>query len=414
MMRFVVKWILRTSRGMTANNGRGMTALKMIVVISCCILLFNTPSLAAETLTLDLQEASLVETIRFIAKFLKINVIISPSVHGTTNLHLQNAQPSQAIDILLMSHGLAKSELGNTWYIANEEELMKRKRNQIKWNELSEDALPLMTQTWQIYFSKADEIARLFINKQASILSKRGQIHVDVRTNIICIRDNAERIKQANQLIHRLDVPVKQILIEARLASVDNDVERELGMDFTTIGRGVMIAKLAHGGLDIRLAALEEAGHAELISSPSLFTANQQQASIEAGEEVPYQEVSESGGTAMVFKKAVLGLQVTPQVLPGGFVLLQLKINQDRPSDRMVLGVPTIRTRQIVSNVLIKNGQTVVLGGIYETNRENAEQGIPFISRAPLIGVLFKRTRFKKNKRELLIFVTPKILKQTV
>jgi type IV pilus assembly protein PilQ len=226
-------------------------------------------------------------------------------------------------------------------------------------------------------------------------------------------------------------VPVQQILIEARLASVDDDYERELGVHFDLNQGGaeanvglqtklpkeqaksysLAIAKLADGSLlDVKLTALENAGHAELISSPSLFTANQQTASIEAGEEIPYQQMSDSGGTAVVFKKAVVGLSVTPQILPGNKVLLQLKINQDRPSNKMVLGMPTISTHQMTTSVLVKNGQTIVLGGIYEANKEKGEQGVPLINRVPLLAWLFKQQNIKENKRELLIFVTPKIM----
>ena len=225
-------------------------------------------------------------------------------------------------------------------------------------------------------------------------------------------------------MLRQLDAPAQQITIEARLASVDNDFERELGLDFSvrstsqpdaqTAGRySIAVAALPDGSvLDVKLAALENAGHAEIISSPSLFTSNHQSASIEAGEEVPYQEVSESGGTAVVFKKAVLGLKVTPQILPGNHVLLQLQINQDRPSSKMVLGMPVIRTRQINTSVLVKDGKTIVLGGIYETNHEEGQRRLPFLSQVPVLGWFFKEQNTLDTKRELLIFVTPRIMTQ--
>ncbi|HSW71329.1 MAG TPA: type IV pilus secretin PilQ, partial [Gammaproteobacteria bacterium] len=162
--------------------------------------------------------------------------------------------------------------------------------------------------------------------------------------------------------------------------------------------------------LDVKLAALENAGHGELISSPSLFTANQQLASIEAGEEIPYQEASSSGATTVVFKKAVLSLKVRPQLLPGKKILLQLHINQDRPNTRLVLGVPTISTRQLLTNVLIPNGQTVVLGGIYEINKEKSKETFPFLAKLPLVGSFFQLNKQRHNKRELLIFVTPRVI----
>ena len=181
--------------------------------------------------------------------------------------------------------------------------------------------------------------------------------------------------------------------------------------DFQMIEEGVSLIKLANGkSLAVELAALEKSGHGELISSPSLLTLNQQTASIESGEEIPYQETSGSGATSVTFKKAVLSLKVTPQVMPGNQVMLQLQVNQDKPNKRMVLGVPSISTRQMNTNILVKNGETVVLGGIYESNHEREEQEIPFLGKIPLVGWLFQQQNILNNKRELLIFVTPRVI----
>ena len=269
---------------------------------------------------------------------------------------------------------------GNILLIAPQEELIKHKQDELKWQEIKDEAAPLLIKIWQIKYARAEDVAHLLQDEHSSLLSKRGHVRVDTRTNRICIQDVGYRVEEIRQLINGLDKPVQQISIEARLASVDNDFERELGIQFSVNPENtgskdaqssiqsknrysLAITKLADSSLlDVKLSALEKAGHAHLISSPSLFTANQQPASIEAGEEVPYQEVSESGGTAVVFKKAVLGLKVTPQVLPGNKVLLQLQINQDRPINKMVLGMPAISTRQIMTSILAGNGQTVVLG----------------------------------------------------
>lgn len=394
---------------------------------------FFTAAHAAQPISLDIDNANLADTIHHLARFLHLNIIISPAVAGYATLHLHHASPEHALDLLLASHGLAKWRIGNIWFIGPQEELIKRRQEEAKWHDICEEADPLITHVWQLKYAKAEDIARLLHDEHASLFSKRGNVHVDIRTNSICIRDIRDRMIDMQRLILSLDVPVQQVLIEARLASVDSDCERELGVIFgikekhtgeenypylsrnREVGSySIAIAKLADSSLlDVKLSALEDAGHAELISSPSLFTANQQPAAIEAGEEVPYQEVSEGGGTAVTFKKAVLGLRVIPQVLPGNKVLLQLQINQDRPSNRLVLGVPTISTRQITTNVLVRTGQTIVLGGIYECNNENGEQRIPFISQVPLIGLLFKQQKTRMNKRELLIFVTPKIMTET-
>ena len=369
------------------------------------------------------------------AKFIDQNVVLSTTINGRVTLHLHHANPQHAFDMLLTSQGLAKWQIGNIWFVAPRGELIKRKEEELKWQAVSDEALPLVTTIWRIKYGKAEEMARLLQDEHAAIVSKRGRVRVDARTNVVCVQDTEEHIQTVRQLIHELDVPVKQITIEARLASVDNDFERELGVNFSvrakttndnneeslpkTIAQqlghySLAVATLADGALlDIKLAALEKAGHAELISSPSLFTSDQQPASIEAGEEVPYQEASKSGGTVVTFKKAVLGLKVTPHVLPGNNVLLQLQINQDRPSAEQVLGMPMIRTRQITTNVLVKSGKTIVLGGIYESNREEGQRRLPFISQVPVLGWLFKEKNTLINKRELLIFVTPRVITQT-
>lgn len=384
-------------------------------------MLFSSVSAKEQAFSVSLQDTNLPDAIRYIAKLLDINVIISRAVQGKAVLNLNHVDPHDALNMLLTSHGLAKSRSGNIWLIAPQDELVALKEKEIKWLELDENAAPLASDIGQMKYAKAEDVARIISDERASFLSKRGRIRVDVRTNTICIQDVLPRLTAIRRLIHRLDVPVQQISIAAKLVSIDSDCEQELGVKFsvkpvidTSDQNGsysLAVAKLADGSLlDIKLLALENQGRAELISSPSLFAANQQAASIEAGEEVPYQEVSESGGTAVVFKKAVLGLKVVPQILPQKNILLQLHINQDRPSNKMVQGMPTISTRQIKTSVLVKSGQTIVLGGIYEMNTESGESGIPLLSRIPGLGVLFKQQHNRNNKRELLIFVTPNII----
>lgn len=372
------------------------------------------------TISLDLQNNNLSDTVRLLAKFSEVNVIVSQAVEGNVTLHLQHAKPADVFEMLLDSYGLEKLQRGNVWYIASRDELIKRKQQQVKWQNLSYQAANLTTETWQIRYGKADDIARMLQDGKNTFLSVRGQVRVDARSNIICVQDVPERMLAIKKLIAKLDKPIQQVQIEARLASVESDYERELGVDFSVQAHGatvtpgrysIAVAHLPDGSqLDVKLAALENDGHADLISRPSLYTANQQAAVIEAGEEVPYQEVSESGGTAVAFKKAVLALKVTPQVLPGGYVLLQLRINQDRPSNRLILGMPTITTRQILTNVLVKSGQTAVLGGIYENQDEKAMRRIPLLGDVPVIGELFTVRAVRQAKRELLIFVTPKIM----
>lgn len=394
---------------------------KLISNIVCLVLLFvHSIAIATQNnISFDLQNVNIQDALHIFAKFSKKNIIISPEVTGTTTLHLQNMNQEEIFDLLLAARDLAKQKMGNAWYIAPKLEVEQRQQENLKLQIAFDETEPLVAKVLQIHFAKAEEITRLLQDGNNSLLSKRGHIRADLRTNRICIQDTPQHIENTENVIKRLDVPVQQVLIEARLASIDNDYERELGINFAVNKEplphhySLAVAHLAGGSqLDIQLAALENAGHGDLISSPSLFTANQQTASIESGEEIPYQEVSPSGGTAVSFKKAVLSLKVTPQIMPDNKVLLQLEVTQDRPSNRIIQGVPAITTRQIMTNVLVNNCQTIVLGGVYEANNELDEQRIPFLGKIPLVGWLFKQQNVTSNKRELLIFVTPKIIPQ--
>jgi type IV pilus assembly protein PilQ len=400
----------------------------------CAFVIFITLAANAVTpdknLNVDFENTSLTDVLTILGKFMQLNFIVSPAVTGTVSLHLHDAEPEETFKMLLAAQGLIKTRFGNIWLISSSSEMLKRQEDDLKLKNAADAAGALITRTWQIQYAKADDIAHILQDGTASLLSKRGHVRVDLRTNMICIQDLAANLEQVDKLIKKLDVSIKQVLIEARLASVDNDYERELGINFSVHAAAVnagqaagtdaaaitrhfslAVATLADGSLlDIALAAMENQGRGELISHPSLLTATQQTAIIESGEEIPYQEVSLSGGTGVAFKKAVLSLKVTPQIMPGNKVLLQLNVNQDRPSNRIVLGVPAITTRQITTNVLVRNGQTLVLGGIYELNKELDEQRIPFLGKIPFVGILFRQENIKENKRELLIFVTPKII----
>lgn len=373
----------------------------------------------------DFEQVDLRTALRVLAKWTGRTVVLSPAIAGSVSLHLQKVPFEEVFAFLLQSQGLEAWQVGHLWYIAPRAVVLKQKQEEAHWRAVLEETAPLQTQFWQLRYAKAEDLARWLRGGPASLLSKRGRAEVDSRSNILGVHDTAARLAAVQTLVERLDVPLRQVLIETRLASIDSDFERELGVRFSVVeskaaagtsqglsGRfSLALARLADNSLlDVKLAALENTGHGELISSPSLFTANQQMASIEAGEEIPYQETSGSGATAVVFKKAVLSLKVTPQVLPGKKVLLHLQINQDRPNARLVLGVPAISTRQLNTSVLVPSGQTVVLGGIYEMNTEASQEVLPFFSRLPLLGWFFKVNNQRKNKRELMIFVTPSIL----
>lgn len=400
---------------------------KLLWVIIILISPILNATRSQQSICIDLQNVKTQDALHLLAKLSRQNVVISPKINGTISLHLKDIAKKEAFGLILNSQDLIKRALGDTWFIMPRAEFLEQQQEELKLKNVLDETTPLGTRIWQIHYAKANEVAHFLQENTNSLLSKRGHVRIDSRTNIVCVQDMQKNLTAVQHVIEHLDIPVQQVLIEARLASVDNNCEREFGLNFAiksladhtdSQDSGVKanhyslaIAKLANGSLlDIQLAALENEGHGELISSPSLFTANQQTASIESGEEIPYQEVSQSGSTSVAFKKAVLSLKVTPQIMPGNAVLLQLQVNQDRPSNRMVLGVPAISTRQISTNVLVQNGQTIVLGGIYESNQDHGEQRVPFLGKIPLVGWLFKQQNVAENKRELLIFVTPKII----
>lgn len=386
-------------------------------------------------MTIHLRNANLTESIRMVASMLDMKVIISPAVTGHVTLSMSNASPGEILSALLYAYGLARLPIGQVWLIAPRTDLLKRVQNEYKLNELENDSEPLSMRIWQVRYASARDIGHILQDEHSSLLSKRGRIWIDSRTNQICALEGESRLRSIQVMIKRFDVPIHQVTIKARLVSIDSDYERELGVNFSmhtqqkTVRehdteedalkveeiRALASVSALHGSnLDIKLSALERAGHAELISSPSLFTSDQQEAWIEAGEEVPYQESSDGGGTATVFKKAVLRLKVTPRILPGNKILLHLEINQDRPGSRQVQGVPMINTRKMMTQVLAADKETIVLGGIFEETRDQDYSGVPFFHKIPFLGEIFK-TRYRHNsKRELLIFVTPIIMSGTV
>ncbi len=297
----------------------------------------------------------------------------------------------------------------------------------------SKNALHLQTIT--LHYADADKMENLLSSKSRDLLSKRGRMAADPRTNTLWVVDFPQNIKRIEKLIKHLDVAVQQVAIKARIVDVDDNYVSALGIEFKTsqvanteiLEDGlslnfpfkipaanklvIPITKSSNGAwLDLELSALVRDGHAQVVSKPELMTSNRQQAVIEAGEEVPYQEKTVSGATSVAFKKAVLRLQVRPIILPHRRILLHLTVNQDKLSALSINGVPAIQTQKLATQVLVRDRQTVVLGGIYEQIASHQSDGIPLLSRLPLFGWLFRHRQRKRERRELLIFVTPRII----
>lgn len=360
------------------------------------------PALSQQTRPpLEFSRLPLADALRTLGKAGQQNVIVSHGINGSISLSLQDAPPATVLDTLIRQFHLNTAISGNLLFVS-----------------------PPRRETcvFHIQYASAEETAGWLHTPGNGLLSRQGSVHVDTRTSQIVVTDFPENLQKIEQLLHYLDTPVQQVLIETRIASIDRHFERELGVDFSVspvsehndVPQGpfsLAMARLAGDTrLDIRLAALEQAGHAEFVSSPRLFTANHQAASIETGEEIPYQEISRSGATGIAFRKAVLSLDVVPHIMPGQRIWLQLRIHQDKPASRIVMGVPAISTRQIRSGVMVRHGETVVLGGIFETTQGDSHAGLPFLNRIPLVKHLFQQQVFHKNQREMLVFVTPRII----
>lgn len=293
---------------------------------------------------------------------------------------------------------------------------------------------PLHSRWFPLYFAKAKNVADFIAKKSSGILSSQGKINFDIRSNQIWLKDDAKHVKQIDALIHHLDAPSAQFLIKAKIINLDRQYQKSLGLIFHTddVAQNspsslsmnepdanandgdftITVAKLAENHLlNLQLSALEQEGHAKLISNPELTTLENQPAIIESGAEVPYQHATSSGATSVSFKKAVLRLQVTPQHMPNNHILLHIALNQDKVSDLTINGEPAIQTQQITTQVVVKNNQTIVLGGIFETSREKQQQDIPIVDHIPILGILFQHHENITKQQELLIFITPIMMK---
>lgn len=408
-------------------------------------------------ISLNFQNISIRAVLQLLADFTGLNIVVSDKVQGNITLRLNNIPWDQALDIILTTQGLAKRQTGNVILVDYKATFDKMEAEELKNQNIIQKLEPVRSELIQINYAKATDLAILIKDKQNSLLSDKGKVSVDTRTNTIWIQDSGTKIDEVRDLIKQLDVPVKQVLIEARIVEVTKDFAQDLGIRWgvskpphlsgTLAGAnqmaqgvapanvvpftdrlnldlvaapvtgavpasvGIALAQLGDNILlDLELSALESEGLAELISSPRLITANQQPALIDSGQEIPYQEATSSGATAVAFKKAVLSLKVTPQITPDSKILMELKINQDTASPQLFNGVPSILTKEIQTNVLVSNGQTIVLGGIYQQDKSKKITRVPFFGQLPVVGNLFKNTQISLKNDELLIFITPKII----
>jgi type IV pilus assembly protein PilQ len=431
-----------------------------------------------QRLTLNFQDIEVRAVLQLLAETSGLNVVVSDSVAGNVTLRLDSVPWDQAMDIILTTKGLAMRQVGNVVLVAPATEIAARERQELEAKKDIQELAPLRSEFLQVNYAKASDLANLLKGAgtgAGSLLSERGSVSIDERTNTLLIYDTGERIADVRRLVAALDIPVRQVLIESRIVVANDDFSRDLGVRLgatwvgdrgraglvtvtgggpgadTIVGSG--LANLENTGspfpvttpiladrynvnlpvanpagriglailgqdtlVDLELSVLQAEGRGEIVSSPRVITANQKEALIEQGVEIPYQEAASSGATTTQFKKAVLSLTVTPQITPDDRIIMDLEVTQDTvgqfvPSATGGL-VPSIDTRKIITQVLVNDGETVVLGGIFETERRDSEDKVPLLGDIPYLGHLFKRTHNESNKRELLIFVTPKILRE--
>lgn len=412
-----------------------------------------------ERLSLNFQNIEVRSVLQLIADFTGLNMVASDTVTGSLTLRLKNVPWDQALDIILKTKGLAMRQVGNVMLVAPAEEIAAREKLELESKKQVSELAPLHSEFIRVNYAKATDLAALIKAKENSLLTSRGNVAIDERTNTLLVQDTAEKLTEIRRLITTLDVPVRQVLIESRIVIANDDFSKNLGARFgisrsttssnknigfagnltaadegadgdttspsisdrlnvslpvTAYGQiALAIAKLPFGTLlDLELSALQSENRGEIISSPRVITANQKQALIEQGVEIPYQEASSSGATSVSFKKAVLSLRVTPQITPDDRIIMDLQVNKDSVGE-LFAGVPSIDTREVATQVLVDNGETVVLGGVYEQTKSNQVDRVPFFGDLPYVGFLFKRTLRENDKSELLIFVTPKLLKES-
>ncbi len=453
----------------------------------------STPGYAGEKLSLNFQNVEVRAVLQVIADFTGLNIITSDTVGGNLTLRLKDVPWDQALDIILQAKGLSKRKNGNVVLIAPTDELAAKEKLALEATAAISDLEPVRTESFTLSYAKADDLKKMLSDKDQKILSKRGSANVDERTNTLFVQDSGGRLEEVRRLVQQLDIPVRQVLIEARIVIADDKWGRQLGARFGTqsafnssnynfgvsgtaldtsvpisnnpVSRGsasltvpgasqglgaplwgpgtqvtgliptgaqpeqlnvnlpvlgaagslaLSILNLGSGNLvNVELSVLEADNRGKVVSSPRVITADKKKAVISQGTEIPYLTAAASGATTVSFKPAVLELAVTPRITPDDRIIMDLEVKKDAVGV-IFSGVPSVETKKVSTQVLVDNGDTIVLGGIYEQTTRQTVDKVPFLGDLPVMGALFRRTVKQDDKTELLIFVTPKIVKENL
>jgi type IV pilus assembly protein PilQ len=436
------------------------------------------PGFVGEKLSLNFQNVEVRAVLQVIADFTGLNIITSDTVTGNLTLRLKDVPWDQALDIIMQSKGLDMRKTGNVVWIAPRDELATREKLALEAQAQIAELEPIRTETFQLNYQRAESFTKILTDEKQRILSKRGSAVVDPRTNTLFIQDTPSRLEEIRRLIRKTDIPVRQVMIESRIVEALDTFSRNLGVrlghtDLTGLNGGragqsisgtglrtlvggnlqstgvttgqtpdypqsfipdslsINLPAQTIGGsqpglfsfllfnnrgtrfLNLELSALQADGRGKIISSPRVITADQVEATIEQGTEIPYQQATSSGATAVQFKKATLSLKVKPQITPDDNVIMSLNVHKDSVGQQTISG-PSIDTKQVTTEVLVENGGTVVIGGIYTQDERTTVTKVPVLGDLPYLGFLFKTTIKFDNRNELLIFVTPRILKETM
>jgi len=418
---------------------------------------------SGEKLSLNFQDIEVRSVLQLIADFTGLNLVASDTVGGSITLRLQNVPWDQALDLILKTKGLDKRQNGNVLLVAPADEIAAREKLELETNKQIAELAPIRLDIIQVNYAKAADIVSL-IQADKELISSRGFVSSDDRTNTISVRETSAKLEEIRRLVDTWDVPVRQVSIEARIVRAQTNVSEDLGVrwggavdtkpgndqliiggsqqavgegrtssdgedgnyinDVSSLGAlGVSLGVTGEGAssfaigwgsddflVDLELSALETDGKAEVVSQPRVVTADRQTATIKSGEEIPYQEASSSGATSVSFKEALLSLEVTPQITPDDKIIMDLVVSQDSRGE-VTAGIPSINTNEVATQVLVANGETVVLGGIFQSEVATQTTKTPFLGDVPYLGRLFKRTEHLDERAELLIFITPKIIK---
>lgn len=410
------------------------------------------PAYGGAKLSLNFQDIEVRSVLQLIADFTGLNLVASDTVQGSITLRLQHVPWDQALDLVLKTKGLDKRQVGDVLLVAPADEMAARERQELESQKQLQDLAPLRRELLQVNYAKAADIAKLFhsVTGVEDRAGERGSITVDERTNNIIAYQTQERLDELRRIVGQLDVAVRQVMIEARIVEANLDYNKSLGVrwggslnkrgnwqasgvpgggsssvvgapdssaPFVDLGAvantsGIGIAYITDNVLlDLELSAMEKTGNGEIVSRPRVVTSDKETARILKGTEIPYQEASSSGATSVSFREASLSLEVTPQITPDNRIIMEVKVTKDEPDYlNKVQDVPPIKKNEVNAKVLVRDGETIVIGGVFSNTQSKVVDKVPFLGDVPYLGRLFRRDVVSEKKSELLVFLTPRIM----